>query len=458
VLAGSGRDDESGARVWDLGTGELLAAFPRDATCTALAPDGKTFSVSHNNGTPEVADAATGKVVRAARGEPLLLGSLAYGLGGKLLIGAGWMDQSIHFWEAGTLKPLPPIDAFPKGMGNRSLAVTPDGARLITAGPDGVVRVWDLATRKEVCHFTAGELRNWMVALTLATDGRFIATGLTREPYGFGRGGGGISTDVRVWDLATGKTRLTIAGPKDGANCLAFSPDGRVVAVGSEDRVARVYELATGMCRCEFRGHNGPVTAIAFSPDGRRLLTGGADTTVLVWDLTRPLPGAVKPSDAAAWADLHHRDAARADQAMRYFVASPETAVAQFKKHLKAEPGSNSKRIRELIEQLGAPTFAEREAAQAELGRIGAAAIPALREAIRSTVSAEVVRRANELVDMLARLTLAGEPLRQARAVEVLERIGSADARAILTDLAKGAPSARLTQEAKQALERSERQ
>jgi hypothetical protein len=135
-------------------------------------------------------------------------------------------------------------------------------------------------------------------------------------------------------------------------------------------------------------------------------------------------------------------------------ITSPDTALAHLKKHLKAEVGPDPKRLRELVEQLRAPTFPDREKAHAELGRIGAAAVPVLREAVRAAESPEVVRRASELVAKLDRPILNGEPLRQLRAVEVLERIGSADARKLLSELASGAPDAITTREAKQALER----
>src|SRR5205085_2720286 len=117
-------------------------------------------------------------------------------------------------------------------------------------------------------------------------------------------------------------------------------------------------------------------------------------------------------------------------------------------------PATDAKLVKKLIDALDAPAFVDREAAQAELERLGSAVEPALAYAAREATSAEVRKRAGVLLGKLDRPTLAGEPLRQARAVEVLERAGTADARKVLARLAAGAPGAALTRDASAALRR----
>jgi RNA polymerase sigma factor (sigma-70 family) len=75
--------------------------------------------------------------------------------------------------------------------------------------------------------------------------------------------------------------------------CVAFSPDGTLLAQGGSNRLVRVWDVQTGRKLAEFTGHEGAVTALAFSPDGRRLASASADSTTLIWDLTklkRPAP------------------------------------------------------------------------------------------------------------------------------------------------------------------------
>ena|SRR5438132_8502795 len=75
----------------------------------------------------------------------------------------------------------------------------------------------------------------------------------------------------------------TIADPS--CNCLAFSRDGKFLAVGGYYRsIVQVYEVSTGKEIARFRAHQGPVT-LTFSDDGATLITGSEDTTILVWDL-----------------------------------------------------------------------------------------------------------------------------------------------------------------------------
>jgi eukaryotic-like serine/threonine-protein kinase len=71
--------------------------------------------------------------------------------------------------------------------------------------------------------------------------------------------------------------------------CLAFSPDGKRIATGSEDLAIRLWDASTGQQVLTLRGHTAAVTSLAFSPDSHRLVSGGIDWTARVWDAT-PLP------------------------------------------------------------------------------------------------------------------------------------------------------------------------
>jgi hypothetical protein len=196
-----------------------------------------------------------------------------------------------------------------------------------------------------------------------------------------------------------------------------------------------------------------------FTPDGRRLVTGHDDGTALVWDLT----GTGRPSAAGAtrlspeglaglWESLGD---AKSDTVTWELTDRPGQAVALFREKLKPVAAADRAVVEGLVKRLDSPVFADREAAGRELTELGDAAVPQLRKILADGGSAEQRGRIERILTASdATLLPAGDRLRQVRAITVLERIGTADARRLLGEWADGLPSARLTRTAKAALAR----
>ncbi|KAJ5819444.1 hypothetical protein N7474_005035 [Penicillium riverlandense] len=118
----------------------------------------------------------------------------------------------------------------------------------------------------------------WVCSVAFSPDGRLLASGSNDKT-------------VRLWDPATGALQQTLEGHSDSVRAVAFSPDGRLLASGSGDKTVRLWDPATGALQQTLEGHSGWVWAVAFSPDGRLLASGSRDKTVRLWD---PATGALQ--------------------------------------------------------------------------------------------------------------------------------------------------------------------
>ena len=151
-------------------------------------------------------------------------------------------------------------------------------------------------------------------------------------------------------------------------------------------------------------------------------------------------------------------DAVKAYRAEWELADQPAEAVALLRDRLKPVKAADAGTVRQLVAKLDASEFAEREKATEELQNLGCAAVPVLRQALKGEVSAEQRKRVEEvLAAVTAPAILSGDSLRQMRAVSVLERAATADARKLLSELAAGNPEARLTKEAAEAAVRMSR-
>ena len=238
---------------------------------------------------------------------------------------------------------------------------------------------------------------------------------------------------------------------------IALAPDGSVLAIGGDDGKIALYRLGRDKPFRELAGHRGFVTALAFSPDGSKLLSASEDTTMLIWDVAnrpRRRQAELTPAELQRlWADLAARPAS-AHTAMQRLTAVPAQTLPFLKQHLQATAIVDAKQIAAWIVDLDSEDFAKRQQAEKELIDMAEQAEPALQEMLKRPISLEVNLRAERILAALNNDPVPAEEMRRHRAVAVLERIGSPAARDILEALAKGAPLAQQTLEAKAALER----
>jgi WD40 repeat protein len=329
-----------------------------------------------------------------------------------------------------------------------------DGQRLAILrtdpnGGQGLLHLWDRRAGKET--------RRWAVAqggsAVFSPDGRWLA-----ELENFGSG----VRDRRLhfWDVQTGKgTSYPVPPQARSFDAPAFAPDGRMLAWASMSGHVYFWEKASGKVRAVRGGHRGWIWGVAFAPDGRTVASASWDTTVLIWDATgaggEELGKTLTEGEARQhWADLASTDAERAFRALGRFTAAAGDAVAFFRKELRPARAAAAQEVALLIGELDSERFPVREKARQRLEQVGELAEPALRKALKAAATLECRRRVEKLLELAEGVVTRPDKLREIRAVEVLERIGTPGARDLLRELARGVSEARLTREARDSVER----
>ncbi|MCI0464171.1 MAG: WD40 repeat domain-containing protein [Gemmataceae bacterium] len=443
-------------RLWDAASGKplrTLRAKGEQFRGAVWSPDGKLLAVrgtaqtdNEDRGVVRLWDAASGKAGHTLSVAGTQIVEVSFSPDGKRVV-CVCRDGTVRRWD--TITGTAGHQTTLEGIRPEVAAFSPDGRLLACAPVTGCAQVWELASGRKLAE--VGWPRARVGGLAFSPDGRVLAL--------LGEEG------LRLWEVATGAQRARLADPRDtafpapGPCGLAFSPDGRLLATSDQDATPRLWDMTSGSEAGRLAGHRDLLTALAFRADGRALVSGSEDTTALLWDVSAAaertrVARTLEARDAeAAWEHLGGQNAESAQRHLWALVNDPGQAVALLRERLRPVPPF-ARRVEQLIANLDSERYAVRQRATVELGRMGALARPALEKALAASPSLEMRRRIEGLLAALRPTRTDPSHLRAVRGVEVLEHIGTPEARRLLEELAGGEPQALLTMEARATLGR----
>jgi WD40 repeat protein/transcriptional regulator with XRE-family HTH domain len=311
--------DSDQLKVYDPVTGKLmmvLSGHQGDVLSVTFSLDGKYLATGGVDTTVRIWDANTGDLLHVLKGHTAEVGGLAFSPDGKFLISTS-EDAMLKIWDVATWTVLRELSEFPiykvsfNVDGTQLAAVTanglqvwniapgsddivtfdenhaaftiPEGGSMIFS-PDGTqlaavslstasgnaIKLWDAATGREL--LTLAGHTAWVMGIALSQDGQRLAST-------------SLDGTVKIWNLTPGQETIAVVSALTGYGTrVAFNPNGQEFATNGGDGTATIWNAQTGKPRLVLNGHDIEVLNVAFSADGKRFATGSLDATVVIWD------------------------------------------------------------------------------------------------------------------------------------------------------------------------------
>lgn len=254
-------------RVWDLKTGRQESALPpmSGALPTRFLPDGRCMAMYAYRDSVIVMSSQTGEPYMAMTQPTGDMADVAFSPDGTRLVSAG-NDNVVTLWDTKSGKVIS------KSKGHSyyifSVAYSPDGKYLVSGSRDKTVKLWDAHTGRAISTMKGHSIG--VLSVAFSPDSKLVASGDDRGA-------------INLWSVPSGKRVRTLSMDRSSVFSLAFSPDGKHLAAGGFAWV-QLWDAKTGQKTLGIKGRYLEVKSVAFSSDGKRLAAACGDGLVRVWD------------------------------------------------------------------------------------------------------------------------------------------------------------------------------
>ncbi len=312
-------------RIWEGDRGKPMTTVTGHTDWildVAFAPDGRRLVTVSNDETARLWDTVTGKQIRVFRGHTAGLNTVAFDANGERML-TGGEDETARLWDVATGKQIRAWGQHEDGV--RDAGFNSDGKTIWTQMVQGRRRIWKiedglLVSEKKtaaadedrfgVLYLKRTKDKGYEIwsgprgvpgedqgekgvpqvrpRLTLKGDSQFRARAITADGKTAASNGPDRTValwDIERWDKVTGEGRTFLPAQSDQIWRMAFTPDGKSLAVACEDGSLRLWDLTTKKSRVKFEGDASHVRSLVFSPDGKMLAGGGWNRALYIWQV-----------------------------------------------------------------------------------------------------------------------------------------------------------------------------